>query len=71
MGQRTTEPNVSDSIDEFFEPVMGEIEDAVEDDQPKVSGKNRLAELRRRAEQKLEEKRMQEEFDYLDMDWDE
>ena len=72
MGQRTTEPSVSDSIDEFFEPVLGEgIEEAFEDEAPVAKSKTRIAELRRRAEERLEEKRMQEELDYLDLDWDE
>ena len=71
MAQRGTESNMSDSIDEFFEPVIGEgLEEALDDDAPLTTGKNRLAELRRRAEQRLEEKRLQEELDYLDLDWE-
>lgn len=71
MGQRTSEPSMSDSIDEFFEPVLGDsLEEELGDEAPAVNGKNRLAQLRRRAEQRLEEKRMREELDYLDMDWD-
>ena len=71
MGQRGTESNLSDSIDEFFEPILGDgMEEGIDDDAPLTTGKNRLAELRRRAEQRLEEKRMQEELDYLDLDWD-
>ncbi|MDJ0877485.1 MAG: hypothetical protein QNI86_02680 [Halieaceae bacterium] len=70
MGQRTSETSLSDSIDEFFEPAMDAMEDEPEDDTPATNGKNRLAQLRRRAEQRLEEKRMREELDYLDLDWD-
>ncbi len=70
MGQRTSEPSLSDSIDEFFEPTMDAMEEEPEDEAPRANGKNRLAELRRRAEQRLEEKRMREELDYLDLDWD-
>ena len=71
MGQRTSEPSLSDSIDEFFEPILGDsLEDDLDEDTPQASDKNRLAQLRRRAEQRLEEKRMREELDYLDLDWD-
>ena len=71
MGQRNTESNLNDSIDEFFEPVLGDaIDETLEDAEPKCSSKKRLAELRRRAEEKLEEKRMQEELGYMDLDWD-
>ncbi len=70
MGQRTSEPNLTDSIDEFFEPMLGDAIDEPIDEEPKVLGKNRLAELRRRAEERLEAKRMREELDYLDLDWE-
>ena len=71
MVQRHNEPNLNDSIGEFFEPMLGDAIDEVADaDEPKAAGKNRLAELRRRAEQKLEERRMQEELAYMDLDWD-
>ena len=70
MGQRTTEPSLTDSIDEFFEPMLSDAIDEQIDEEPKVNGKSRLAELRRRAEERLEAKRMREELDYLDMDWE-
>jgi hypothetical protein len=71
MGQRTSEPSLSDSIDEFFEPVLGDAaEDDLEEETPLTNGKSRLAQLRRRAEQRQEEKRMREELDYLDLDWE-
>jgi len=71
MGQNPLEPTLSDSIDEFFEPVLGDSFEEALDDEPKVSGKSRLVELRRRAEQRLEEKRMQEELRFMDLDWEE
>ena len=46
------------------------IDDNMYDGEPVVPGKSRLAELRRRAELRLEEKRMREELNYLDMDWE-
>jgi hypothetical protein len=72
MGQRPNEPTTSDSIDEFFEPMIGDaVEDVLEDEEPLATGKNRLAELRRRAEQRLEDKRIQDELGYMDLDWEE
>jgi len=71
MGQRNTESSISDSIDEFFEPMLGDaIDDLEDDDTPVTPGKSRLAELRRRAELRLEAKRMREELDYLELDWE-
>ena len=72
MGQRNTEPSLSDSVDEFFEPMLSDAIDEFGDaDEPQVNGKSRLAELRRRAESRLEEKRLREELDYMDLDWEE
>lgn len=72
MGQRNSQPSVSDSIDEFFEPLSGDaLDDMFDEDEPLVPGKSRLAELRRRAELRLEAKQMREELDYLDLDWEE
>jgi hypothetical protein len=71
MEQRPNEPTTSDGIDEFFEPALGDaLEDILEEDEPPSSGKSRLAELRRRAEQRLEDKRMRDELGYLDLDWE-
>jgi hypothetical protein len=71
MGQRPHEPTVSDSIEEFFEPMLGDAMDAaLEADEPRASSKNRLAELRRRAEQRLEDKRMQDELGFIELDWE-
>jgi hypothetical protein len=72
MGQRTSEPSVSESIDEFFEPMLGDaIDDTFDDEAPITKTKSRLAALRRRAEEQLEQKRMQQELDYIDLDWEE
>ncbi len=71
MGPRNSEPSISDSIEEFFEPMLSEaIDDNMYDGEPVVPDNTRLAELRRRAELRLEEKRMREELNYLDMDWE-
>ncbi len=72
MGQRNSEPSFSDSIEEFFEPLLSDaIDDTIEANERQVPGRNRLAELRRRAEQRLEEKRIREELDYMELDWEE
>ncbi|MEE4661014.1 MAG: hypothetical protein V2J89_11140 [Halieaceae bacterium] len=71
MGQRTSETSLSDDIDDFFEPMLGDaLDDDMEDEAPVTSKKHRLAELRRRAELRMEEKRMREELDYMELDWD-
>ena len=72
MGQDNKEPGLSESVDEFFEPMLGDgIEETYDDDAPLGGSKTRIAALRRRAEERLEEKRMQQELDYIDLDWDE
>jgi hypothetical protein len=71
MGQRNSESSISDSIDEFFEPMLGDaIDDMEDEDAPVTPSRSRLAELRRRAELRLEAKRMREELDYLELDWE-
>jgi hypothetical protein len=71
MGQRESETTLSDSVDDFFEPELGDaIEEILEADELIATGKGRLAELRRRAEQRMEDKRMRDELDYLELDWD-
>ena len=70
MGQPKSEPSASEGIDDFFEPMLSEtIEEDLDDGSVHLPGKSRLAELRRRAEQRMEDKRMREELDYLDLDW--
>jgi hypothetical protein len=71
MGERRIEPSVSDSIDDFFEPLPSDVIDEQFDaEEFQVNGSSRLAELRRRAELRLEEKRLREELEYLDLDWE-
>lgn len=71
MGQRPNEPTVSDSIDEFYEPLLGDaLDEAQEADETPASGKSRLTELRRRAEQRLEDKRIEDELRFIDLDWE-
>ena len=72
MGQRTDKPDVSESIDEFFEPLPGDtLDDSFDDEAPMAKTESRIAQLRRRAEERLEKTRMQQELDYIDLDWEE
>jgi len=70
MGDTNQEAASSDSMDDFFEPVMGDMTDVDEDFAPVTSEKQRLAEKRRRAEQRLEQRRLREELGYYDLELD-
>ena len=71
MGERSQEPVTADPLEDLFDPVLGELsEDELEPFEPMVSGKQKLAEKRRRAEQRLEEKRLREELGYYDLELD-
>lgn len=71
MGERNQEAVSSDAVEEVFEPVLGDIvEEDLEEFIPQSSEKQKLAEKRRRAEQKLEEKRLREELGYYDLELD-
>jgi hypothetical protein len=71
MAERNQDSAASDALDDFFEPVIGDIGD--EDMQelvPVSSEKQRLAAKRRRAEQRLEERRLRDELGYYDLQLD-
>ena len=71
MGERNQEPMASESLDDIFEPALGELIDEEFDDLiPVSSEKLCLADKRRRAEQRLEEKRLRDEIGYYDIDLD-
>jgi hypothetical protein len=71
MGERSQEPITTDPLEDLFDPVLGELsEEELETFEPMVSGKQKLAEKRRRAEQRLEEKRLREELGYYDLELD-
>lgn len=69
MSQRTQETSASDSLDDMFEPVLA---DGLDDDfdglLPPSSDKQRLAEKRRRTEQRLEQRRLREELGCYDLE---
>ncbi len=69
MGERSQES--SDSLDDIFEPIFSDMsEDDIDEISPTTTDKQRLAEKRRRAEQRLEEKRLREELGYYDLELD-
>jgi hypothetical protein len=72
MGERNAEPSTAETLDDLFEPAMGDIsEDMLKDLVPLSSEKQRLVQRRRLAEQRLEEKRLRDELgDYnLQLDY--
>jgi len=71
MGERNHESVTDDSLEDFFEPMLGDMTDEEFDGltaQP--SGKQMLAAKRRRAEQRLEQKRLREELGDYDLELD-
>jgi hypothetical protein len=71
MGERNQEVTSSEPLDDLFEPAIGELtEEDLRDLAPISSEKQRLAEKRRRAEQRLEEKRLRDEIGDYDLELD-
>ena len=71
MGERSQETTTTDPLDDLFDPLIGELsDDDLEAFEPVLSGKQQLAEKRRRAERRLEEKRLREELGYYDLELD-
>jgi hypothetical protein len=71
MGERNQEPTPQESLDDMFEPILGDLsDDDMLDLGPIATDKQRLAEKRRRAEQRLEEKRLRDELGYYDLELD-
>ena len=67
MGERNQESIGTDALEDLFEPALGELMDEdLDDPTPISSGKALLAEKRRRAERRLEQKRLQEELGYCE-----
>ena len=63
MGERNQEPSASESLDDLFEPAIGDIsEEMLQDLVPLSSEKQRMVKKRRLAEQRLEEKRLRDEL---------
>ena len=71
MGERNQEPTTSDALDDIFEPALGDLtEQDFQEVAPVSCEKQRLAQKRRRAEQRLEEKRLRDELGYYDLQFD-
>ena len=71
MGERTREPVNNEQLDDIFEPMMDDLtEDEFEELTPLASRNNLLAEKRRKAELRLEEKRLRDELGFYDLEFD-
>ncbi len=71
MGERNQESAGQDDLDDLFEPMLGELNDEeLEALAPLSSTKQLLAEKRRRAEQRLEQRRLREELGDYDLEFD-
>ena len=71
MRERSAEPTMEDSLDELFEPALSELvdEDLV-DLLPASTTMRSLTEKRRRAEERLEAKRLRDELGDYDLQLD-
>jgi hypothetical protein len=71
MGERNQEVTSSDTVEDIFEPMLGDmVDDDLEEVVPVSDQKRLLAEKRRRAERRLEEKRLRDELGYYDLELD-
>jgi hypothetical protein len=71
MGERNREPATTETLDDIFEPGLGDLsEEELRELVPISSDKQRLAEKRRRAEQRLEERRLRDELGDYDLELD-
>ena len=71
MGERNQEPATTETLDDIFEPGLGELsEEELRELVPISSDKQCLAEKRRRAEQRLEERRLRDELGDYDLELD-
>ena len=69
MGQGTQETISNEPLDDLLEPMLDDlIDDVIEDVTPLASNKKLLADKRRKAEQRLEEKRLRDELGFYDLE---
>jgi hypothetical protein len=69
MTERTQEPAANDGLDDIFEPTLLDMADDDFEETVSVSTeKQRLAEKRRRAEQRIEQRRLREELGCYDLE---
>jgi hypothetical protein len=71
MGDQKAVPEESDTVVDLFEPVIGDMmEEELDEILPGEKVPNNLAEKRRRAEARLEEKRLRDELGCYDLEFD-
>ena len=71
MGERTQEPVNNEQLDDVLEPMLDDLtDDEFEELTPLASSKKLLAEKRRKAELRLEEKRLRDELGFYDLEFD-
>lgn len=71
MGERNQDVSTPESLDDLFDPALGDIsEEMLQDLVPLSSEKQRLVQKRRLAEQRLEEKRLRDELGDYDLQLD-
>ncbi len=71
MEARNQQTSSSESLDDFFDVVMGDLlDDDLQELAPISSEKHQLAERRRRIERRLEEKRLRDELGDYDLELD-
>mgnify|MGYP001818291160 CR=1 FL=1 len=71
MAEENQEAASSESMDDLFEPLIDDIaEEEVQELGPLSSEKQRLAYKRRRAEQRMEERRLRDELGFYDLTLD-
>jgi hypothetical protein len=71
MGERTQDSASSEPLDDIFEPLLGDLsEEDFEELAPVSTAKQRLAAKRRRAEQRLEERRLRDELGDYNLELD-
>ena len=73
MGERHQEPATSEPLDDLLEPMLADLaadlaEEEFQNIAPVSSGKQRLVEKRRLAEQRLEERRLRDELGDYDLE---
>jgi hypothetical protein len=71
MGERNQGPTIGEPLEDNFEPALSDlVDEEFVELTPISSEKQRLAVKRRRAEQRLEEKRLRDELGYYDLELD-
>ena len=71
MGERNQEATSSDAVEDISRPILGDmVDDDLDEVIPVSEQKRLLAEKRRRAERRLEEKRLRDELGYYDLELD-